>query len=170
MLTVMSWFKKFSIWHLAFGILVLWPFVRYGHMYWVHMAKEYPYSSQYGVKELVSYVKENQDKYKNIVVSDRYDQPYILFLFYGAADGILRFPPASFQSSHSLTSRDRFGFSTVREFDKYVFISINNWDEVRSKYPNSLIAGTEEEIPKEANIIKDIYGTNGFKYFRIVAN
>ena len=67
----------------AILLLVLaWSTARYIHMYWIHMSKEYPFSSQYGVEQLVSYLKENQDRYNNVVVTDRYDQPYILFLFY----------------------------------------------------------------------------------------
>ncbi len=145
-------------------IFVVWQFGRYEHMYWVHMSKEYPYSSQYGVKELVSYVLENKDKYKNIVVTDRYDQPYVLFLFYS------KFDPLTFQNAHELTPKDQFGFSTVRSFDSYRFVSFGKWDEVRANFPNSLIIGTPGEIPKEANIIKRIYGTNGFEYFDVVAN
>jgi len=133
-------------------------------MYWVHMAKEYPYSSQYGVKELVDYVRENEGNYKNVVVTDRYDQPYILFLFY------MKYQPAKFQADQILTPKDNFGFSTVRAFDKYRFISFGKWEDVRSNYTNSLIIGTPTEIPKEANIIKRIYGTNSYEYFDIVAN
>jgi len=139
-------------------------FARYLHMYWVHMAKEYPFSSQYGLKELVSYVQKNQDKYQKIVVTDRYDQPYVMFLFY------LKYPPQDFQNEHRLTPRDKFGFSTVREFDKYVFVPVSDWDKIRTDYPNSLIAGTDEEIPNEANVIQRIYGTNGYLYFELVAN
>lgn len=136
---------------------------RYLHMYYTHMAKEYPYSSQYGVKEAVDYIKANGDKYDKIVVTDRYDQPYILFLFY------LNYPPNKFQGNHELTQRDRFNFSTVNSFDKYVFKSIN-YDEDRVSYKNSLILGTPDEIPKEANIVKKIQGTNGHDYFWVVAN
>lgn len=132
-------------------------------MYWVHMSKEYPYSSQYGVKELVEYVSSVEGKYKNIVITDRYDQPYILYLFYQKYD------PAKFQKEHSLTPKDGFGFSTVRSFDKFRFYSIK-FEEMRTEYPNSLIIGTPNEIPDEANIIKRIYGTNGFEYFDVVAN
>ena len=127
------------------------------------MAKEYPFSSQYGVKELVAYVNENKDKYENIIVTDRYDQPYILFLFY------LKYPPDMFQKEHELTARDKFGFSTVRAFDRFEFRSIE-WDTDQPTNPNSLIIGTDEEIPDEANIVKEIYGTNGYKYFQVVAN
>lgn len=153
--------KKIAI--LFFGILIAWGFARYEIMYWSHMSKEYAYSSQYGVKELVDFVKTHQDKYSKILITDRYDQPYVLFLFY------LKYPPAKFQSEHSLTPKDQFGLSTVNHFDKYYFTSIK-FDEARSENPNSLITGTSQEIPKEANIIKDIYGSNGFLYFRVVAN
>lgn len=163
---LIDWFKKknlkFGIWFLM--IFVVWQFARYEHMYWIHMSKEYPFSSQYGVKELVNYVELNQSKYKNIVVTDRYDQPYILFLFY------MKYPPQNFQGKHTLTPKDQFGFSTVRSFDKYRFVTFTTWDEIKTKYPDSLIAGTPNEIPKEANIIKKIYGTNGYEYFDLVAN
>ena len=132
-------------------------------MYWVHMAKEYPFSSQYGVKELVSYLKERENNFEKIIVTDKYDQPYILFLFY------LNYPPKYFQSNHELTSRDKFGFSTVRTFDKYEFRSID-FAKNHLQNPNSLIIGTDEEIPNSANIVKGIYGTNGYLYFEVVAN
>jgi len=81
----------------------------------------------------------------------------------------MKYPPAKFQAEASLTSKDQFGFSTVTHFDKYYFGGIN-FQKSKTGNPNSLIAGTKEEIPKEANIIKNIYGTNGFLYFRVVAN
>lgn len=149
--------------YLFLGFVIIWGVGRYLQMYYFHMSKEYPYSSQYGVKELVDSVEKNQDKYKKILVTDRYDQPYILFLFY------MKYPPAKFQSEHTLTPRDSFGYSTVNHFDKYYFTSIK-FEEAKVDNPNSLIAGTNEEIPKEANIIKNVYGTNGFLYFKIVAN
>ena len=142
---------------------VAWGFARYEHIYWLHMSKEYPFSSQYGVSELVSYISQNQSKYKDVVVTNRYDQPYILFLFY------LKYPPSDFQFKHTLTAKDEFGFSTVADFGKYHFGKID-FTSMRTEYPNSLIIGTSEEIPKEANIVKRIYGTNGYEYFDIVAN
>ncbi len=141
----------------------IWCFARYQHMYWNHMSKVYPYSSQYGLKELVSYVSEHSQSYKDIVVTTMYDQPYILFLFY------LKYPPADFQGSHTLTSRDEFGFSTVANYGKYHFESID-FDSAKKSYPNSLIIGTPKEIPKAANVVKKIYGTNGFEYFDVVKN
>lgn len=166
---LLNWVHRFSsesiakFVYLFIGLFIFWNFFRYEHMYWVHMSKEYPYSSQYGVKELASYIKENSNKYNKILITDKFDQPYILFLFY------LKYSPDKFQKEHVLTERDRFGFSTVRNYDKFVFKSIS-WDTDKLEYHGSLIVGTGDEIPKEANIVKKIYGTNGFEYFRIVVN
>lgn len=152
----------FSLITLFLGI-IFWSNFRYIHQYYLHMPKAYPYSSQYGVKELVSYLKEYPDQDKKVIVTDRYDQPYILFLFY------LKYPPKLFQSEHTLGGRDQYGFSTVREFSKYKFESIK-YDEARTAYPNTLLVGTDGEIPNEANIIKNIYGINNFLYFQIFEN
>jgi len=164
-----SWIKnllknKYTLYgfYLLIGLMVFLQFIRYEHMYWIHMAKEYKFSSQYGVKELVEYIK-TQPQTNKVLVTDRYDQPYILFLFY------LGYPPSEFQKNHVLLGKDKFGFSTVPAFDRYEFSSIN-FDTDRQKYPGYLIAGTPEEIPDEANIIKRIYGANGKLYFEVVAN
>lgn len=148
---------------LIFVVIYAWEFGRYIHNYDVHMAKQFPFSSQYGVKELVDYVKDNEANFDKVIITDRYDQPYILFLFY------MKYPPEQFQKDHRLTPRDSFGFSTVRTFDKYEFRNID-WDYDQPNNPNSLIIGTPEEIPNEANIVQGIYGINEYKYFEVVAN
>jgi hypothetical protein len=146
-----------------FLLAIAWNFSRYLHMYYVHMAKEYPYSSQYGLKQLVTYISENGDKYQKIWITDRYDQPYIMLLFY------LKYPPQKFQGNHELTARDIYGFSTVTDFDKFHFEAVN-FDKIRPENPNTLIVGTDEEIPKEANVVEKIYGDNDYLYFEAVAN
>lgn len=148
---------------ISISILMSWNFARYIHMYYLHMSKAYPFSSQYGVKELVSFLSSSQKEYRNIVVTNRYDQPYILFLFY------TKYPPNKFQGGHTLTPRDKYGFSTVTNFGNFVFKSID-WDQDKVLYPNSLLVGTDEEIPNEANVVKKIYGSNDYLYFKVVEN
>jgi len=155
--------KVLNIIFVTFLVFIGIGYARYLQMYWVHMAKEYPFSSQYGVKELVSYVEENKDKFKKVWVTDRYDQPYILFLFY------TKYSPQKFQKEHVLSPRDKYGFSTVKDFEKYHFEAID-FDKIRPDTPNTLIVGTDEEIHNEANIVKRVYGTNGYLYFEAVAN
>jgi 4-amino-4-deoxy-L-arabinose transferase-like glycosyltransferase len=157
--------KQFTfVFILLIFALYFWDFSRYLHQYYFHMAKTYDYSSQYGVKELVDYIGKNQDKYKEVVVTNRYDQPYILFLFY------LKYPPEKFQQEHALTSRDNFGFSTVESFGKYKFIETSPWDKIRTEHPGALIAGTDKDIPKEANILDTVIFPSGRVAFKVVAN
>jgi len=153
-----------TIYYLLLTTIVVWSFARYQHLYWIHMPRAYPFSSQYGFEEMIKFVENMQNEFDEVVITDRYDQPYILTLFY------LRESPEKFQKDHSLTERDGYGFSTVRNFGKYNFTSIGEWSQVMSAYPNSLIVGTDEEIPDEANIIKRIYFPNGEIAFKIVAN
>ena len=127
------------------------------------MAKEYPYSSQYGAKELASYIKGEESKYEQIIITDKYDQPYILLLFY------LKYPPEQFQENHILSGKDKYGFSTVNSFDKYHFRPID-YDQEATNSPRSLIVGTGKEIPEQANIVKTIHFPNGEPVFKIVAN
>lgn len=167
LVTILGWLQGHRKWLIIGGcvlaVLISWNFLRCLHMYYVHMAKEYPFSSQYGVKELVSYVEANQSKYQKVFITDRYDQPYILLLFY------MQYPPAQFQKEHTLSPRDKFGFSTVRNFGKYYFEPVN-FGKIQPENPNSIIIGTIDEIPKEANMVKKIYGENGYLYFEAVAN
>jgi len=155
-------FFRFAFYILLTTVIV-WSFSRYLHMYYVHMSKEYPHSSQYGVKELVNYIEDSGRTFKKIVVTNKYDQPYILFLFY------TKYPPQLFQKEHILTPRDKYGFSTVETYANYIFKSID-WDSDKLLYPDSLIIGSNEEIPDETNITKRIYGSNGYLYFKVVTN
>lgn len=147
-----------------FGLLIVWSFARYQYLYWVHMPREYPFSSQYGFEELMSYVNENYDRFDKIIITDRYDQPYILTLFY------LNYPPEQFQHEHELSGRDGFGFSTVRNFDKFQFVSLGEWSDIVSNNQNTLIVGTDEEVPDEANIVREVLFPNGKPAFQIVEN
>lgn len=139
------WVKNKKVRFLVMGYLflviiaILWGTSYYLHQYYVHYPKTYPFAWEYGFEELVNYVKEVKDDYEKVYVTDRYDQPYILFLFY------LQYPPEKFQKEVILTPRDKFGFSTVRDFDKFHFASIN-FEELKEE-PNVLIIGTDEEIP-----------------------
>jgi len=97
------------------------------------------------------------------MVTDKYDQPYILFLFYS------RFSPAQFQGRHKLTLRDKYNFSTVREFDKYKFEN-TPWEKVRDIH-STLIVAAPEDIPEVGvNVVKTIYFPSNQPAFKIVSN
>lgn len=131
------------------SLIFLWSVTAYLHQYYIHYSKTHPEAWEYGFDELVDFISPRQADYDEIYVTDHYDQPYILFLFY------LKYPPREFQKQVELTPRDKFGFSTVRDFGKFHFEKIN-WQELKKK-ENVLVVGTAEEIPQSDKIIKEIY-------------
>lgn len=150
--------RKFA--HASLIIVITFAFFSYLLSYHRSMAREYPFSSQYGMQELVEYIAVNGASYDEVIITDRYDQPYILFLFY------LKYPPEKFQNDHLLTPRDNFGFSTVPGFDKYSFKEVD-FENLLSSCQNCLVAGTDEQIPPNADIIKEIYFPNGEVAFQL---
>jgi len=159
--------KKYSQAIRAFGIVLCialygWNMLRYIHEYSVHYAKTYPSAWEYGFKDLVSYISTVEKSYKSVVVTEKYDQPYILFLYY------LQYKPSDFQTNHTLTERDKFNFSTVKSFDKYEFNSISKEKIQNSKNTLFVLAG-DEEITADATMLNQINFPNGKPAFKIYA-
>ncbi|MCJ7827802.1 hypothetical protein MUP65_01505, partial [Patescibacteria group bacterium] len=128
--------------------------------YLVHYSYREPQVWEGGFEELVSFLGPIKKEYDKIYVTDAYDQPYILFLFF------MQYPPEKFQQESVLTERDKFFFSTVRDFDRFHFEAID-WDnlEIEGK---ALVVGTPREIPLAANIIHEVLFPNGEVAFRVV--
>jgi hypothetical protein len=76
-------------------------------------------------------------QYDRVYITDKYDQPYILFLFFS------KYSPSQIQQDISLTKPDQFGFQTVPTYDKYIFGHIN-WPDIPD---NSLVVAADEIIP-----------------------
>ena len=140
-----------------------YQFSRYLHQYYVHYPKTYPAAWEYGFRELSAYLSDNMSRYREVLITDKYDQPYILLLFY------LRYSPADFHTGHELTVRDKYNFSTVKEFSRFHFIN-TSWDNVRDMH-NSLIVAAPDDIPAVGvNVVKTIYFPNGDPAFKIISN
>lgn len=138
---------------LGIGIILLFDFVHYMESYYVHYPKRYPEAFEYGFKEMVEKLEKYEALYNNVVITDKYDQPYILVLFYKKYD------PQKYQPQAKLSPRDKFNFGTVRSFDKFEFREIIP-EEVK-KTANTLFLGTDQEIPKDAKIIDKVFFPNG---------
>jgi 4-amino-4-deoxy-L-arabinose transferase-like glycosyltransferase len=173
-LIIISAYGCYSLWFLikenfpkilliTYSLLLItfmfWNISRYFHQYFIHYPKTYPSAWEYGFKDLVNYLGPIEKDYDKIYVTDKYDQPYILFLFY------LKYPPSQFQEEVVLTPRDFYGFATVKDFGKYHFDAID-WNLLKDE-SNVLVVGTSEEIPKDAHIIKTIYLPNGKPAFEV---
>ncbi len=133
---------------------------RYFHLYYVHYPKELSYAWQYGFDQIAIYAKANYDKYDRIVISDRYDQPYILMAFF------LKYPPESLQKEMVMTPRDKFGFSTLRKFGKFEFRSIDYGQD--KKLTNTLIIAADEAIDNE-DVIYSIYDPAGHPMYKFIS-
>jgi 4-amino-4-deoxy-L-arabinose transferase-like glycosyltransferase len=134
-------------------LFISFELVHYLESYYVHSPKRYPLAWEYGFSEMVQKLEGYESKYEKVVITDRYDQPYILVLFYKKYD------PSKYQPQAHLSERDKFNFGTVRNFDKYEFRVINPQEVDQTK--NTLYIGTDQEIPKNANILDMVKFPNG---------
>ncbi|MCX7779217.1 MAG: glycosyltransferase family 39 protein [Patescibacteria group bacterium] len=124
----------------------------------------YPYNYertlyQFGFKEVINYIKENQDKYTKIVFTNKANQPYIYFLFY------LKYDPKKFQSIEVKRVYRPDNWQEVVSFDKYEFCDIN---QCYDPHKNYLYVARAEEIPhiKEKKMFYNLDGS----VFRIITN
>lgn len=149
--------KKINVYLLIFTFYLL-LFTFYLHMYYVHTPYEYSQWWQYGYKQAINKAIEldKKNNYQKIIFTYKYDQPYIYYLFYGKID------PAWYQKNWD----QEFG-RFKRVVGKYEFRNIN-WDEDK-RLKNTLIVGSSEEIPAEAEgLLEEINFLDGEIAFRIV--
>ncbi|MFA5932965.1 MAG: glycosyltransferase family 39 protein [Microgenomates group bacterium] len=147
-----------SIFLILLFFIISFFVVDYMDNYYVHLPKEYALEWEYGFSQMVPYVLENQNKYQKIVITDRYDQPYILLLFYSKYD------PTKYQRMIKKEGDNKFGFTTVTNFDKYEFRPVSQEEVLNDR--NTLFVGTGEEI-KQGNVLKTINFPNGSPAFKI---
>ncbi len=83
--------------------------------YFVHSPQRYSFAWNKGFKDIVPLIEKEKNNYQNIYLTDKYDQPYILYLFYSM------YPPSEIQSKINPTPPDHFGFSTVLQIDNIHF-------------------------------------------------
>ena len=147
--------KIMNLIFILFILVYSYSIAYYFDSYFFHYAKRYPFAWQYQFDQLVPYLETQKNKYQNIYITDKYDQPYILFLFFS------KYPPQKIQSQITLTQPDKYGFSTVLSYDNYHFGKIN-WSQIPD---DSLVITSDEDIPQEP--FKTIYFSNGQPAFKI---
>jgi hypothetical protein len=91
-----------------------WSFLYWKDAYFNHYLKRYP-SAWPDFRPIAEQLKRDRVGTEKVCISGDFDQPYILTLFY------LKYPPEKIQKEIKLTLPDKFGFSTVKSFDKYQF-------------------------------------------------
>ncbi|OGE30472.1 hypothetical protein A3C59_00625 [Candidatus Daviesbacteria bacterium RIFCSPHIGHO2_02_FULL_36_13] len=100
-------------------VLVLISFFSYLYGYFYIYSNKYAHVWQYGYKVFFDKYKSRFSEFDNILISDRYDQPYIFALFY------LKYNPEKFRSEVSYNDTIRRKTSLVKSFDKFTFRDID---------------------------------------------
>lgn len=132
----------------------------YLDMYYLHGPLEQAESWQYGYKQVVDEVKKIKSNYTNVVITYKYDQPYIYFLFYEKTD------PSWYQQYWLGKNLEIERFE--RTFGNYIFRDIE-WEQDKN-LKNTLLVGTPREIPQDSlGVIKEINYPNGEVAFRLVS-
>lgn len=142
-------------------VLVIFFFITsFLDRYYIHLPKQNALEWEYGFSQAIPYIVKNQNKYQKIVITDKYDQSYILFLFYSKYD------PAQYQTDKKGIGGNKFGFSTVNSFGKFEFRPIGK-EEIRNS-KDTLFVGTSEEIGVDKIPLKVINFPNGMLAFKVV--
>jgi len=99
------------IYLLLFAVVFIFYFSRFLNAYFIEFPQKNALNFGDGYKQMVKYVKENENKYKAIYISGYYWRPYIFALFWKAYDPLL------YQKKGS-----------IEHFGKYYF-SAAQWDK-----------------------------------------
>lgn len=105
---------------LAIIISVLVCFGKWYRDYFNIYPKAYSWAWQYGYKESVDFIKENYNKYDQIVITKRYGEPHEFFLFY------LKYDPKKYQNAQDKKWDYHANWYWIDGFDKYIFV--NDWE------------------------------------------
>lgn len=110
---------KFVKWKLfgicLFVICYLYSISYFLSSYFIHAPQIYSFAWNRGFAQVIPEIQKEKDNYQNVFVTDKYDQPYILYLFFTQYD------PHNIQKQIKLTPPDKFGFSTVDKIDNITF-------------------------------------------------
>lgn len=132
--------------------------VYYFHQYYIHTPIEYGDFWQYGHKQVFQDLSKIENKYKKIVVTYKYDQPYIYYLFYNKID------PKWYQKNWDYNGNGQVD-RMKRVIGKYEFRNIN-WS-TDQKLSNTLFIAAPGEVSGGANLIKRINFLDGSVAFEI---
>lgn len=133
-------------------LILCFNFLYYIHGYYTHYKTEYSGEWQYGYKDSIAYVKDNQKQYDEVWITDELGRPYIYYLFY------LQIPPTVFRQQVDV-KRDAFGFVHINAVGKYKFFGDMDYSHVSNK--KILFVDVARKVPHTAHVLKTFYLLNG---------
>lgn len=112
--------KRYILLKLAIALIIIYSFLTYLHLLFIHYPKKFSADWQDGYREMVHQIQQFQNKYDKVYVTNINQVPYIYLLFYQKYD------PKKFISEKG----------TRESFDKYYFVNneTNIYDKGRILY------------------------------------
>lgn len=132
-------------------LFLIFNLLYYLHGYYAHYPREYSGEWQYGYKESIAYVKNVEDDYSRIYITEELGRPYIYYLFYTEIN------PSIFRTNSDIT-REVLGFVHVNRVGKYYFAKDLDKLEQGQK---TLYINVPTRIPQDAFILKRFQLLNG---------
>lgn len=158
-----------SLYFLSAVLLLIYSFlfIRFLDLYFVHDSLFSSESHLYGYKEMVSVLAPKVNSKNKVVVTAKYGQPYIFYLFY------TQYNPEKYQEIALLKENPYGDVGEVEKIGNVEFRKIYWPDDRRAA--NSLFVGDEFELPladivgqERIDYLKEIKFFNGKTAFRIV--
>ncbi len=130
LLTLVLRKKALKVFVLIFILFIYgYFFSNYLTKYYSEYSKKYAVDWQYGMKDIVSYVKDHPE-YKLVYMTNVRFQPYIFFLYY------LKYPLPKYLASSEFNYSDSRSYNLIYRFDKFIF---DGWDPIESSPANGVL-------------------------------
>lgn len=149
-------------------VIVIISVIYYLNQYYNVYPKNYSRDWQYGYKQVVEYIKNNRDKYDEIVFTRHYGEPHMFMLFF------LNYDPGKYQTDPNLNRFETFDWVRVLKFDKYYFPDLGDkgtrFEDIVKENPNKklLFVGRSGDFPKDVPRLFSVDFLNGEDAFDIV--
>jgi 4-amino-4-deoxy-L-arabinose transferase-like glycosyltransferase len=131
---------------------------------YVEYSNQYSQSWQYGHQSMVTYLKNNYQKYDQIIITKKYGEPHEFILFYWPWD------PKSYQNDPQKNADYYSNWYWVDSFDKFKFV--NDWeikDKTLTPSPNTLLITSPDNYNIDVfNKLETIYFKDQSEAFEIL--
>jgi len=119
-------------------MFLVFDFIHWADLYWVHMVKKSPKEWLYGYKESIKFVLGHKDSSKRVIFTDFYGQPYIYYLFYS------QYPPQKYQEQARLIENQFGDVGRVEKIDNVFFEPVERGKAENCRH--CLVVFSQDEI------------------------
>ncbi|MFH1601750.1 MAG: glycosyltransferase family 39 protein [Candidatus Shapirobacteria bacterium] len=161
--------KKITTGLVVLSVLIFgYQFLLYLNLYYEKYSLAYSRDWQYGYKQVLDYVAQNQDNYDRVIITRHYGEPHVFTLFW------LTFDPGKYQNDESLVRYQDHDWVWVSGFDKYLFPDLGDSGsrvtDFKEKYADqgkTLIIGRPDDFSPTDPQLKKVSFLDGKDAFQI---